>query len=116
MEGYLIGTFIGLFLSIFDLVFLGLTKEIYLGNFTKNWLIIACIGYSLVPYIFYKGLSYTSLTILNLSWDITSDILVTMAGIFFFKEYLGYTKAIGIVLACITLLLFSVDDIIHSKK
>ncbi len=116
MDGYLIGTLIGLFLSLFDLVFLGLTKEIYLGNFEKKWLLLACIGYSLVPYIFYKGLNYTSLTILNLSWDITSDIVVTMAGIYFFKEYLGYTKAIGLVLACITLFLFSADDImLHFK-
>ena len=116
MNGYLIGSIIGVCLALFDLIFLGLIKEVHLGNFSKNWILLACIGYGLVPFIFYKGLQYTSLTILNLSWDIMSDIIVTSAGILFFKEYLGTTKAIGIAFAIIALMIFSIDDFIKETK
>ncbi len=116
MNGYLIGSVIGTCLAIFDLVFLGLIKEVYLGNFNKNWIWLACIGYGFVPFLFYKGLQYTSLTILNLSWDIMSDIIVTSAGILFFKEYIGTTKAIGIAFAIIALMIMSIEDFINVTK
>ncbi len=45
-----------------------------------------------------------------------SDIIVTSAGILFFKEYLGTTKAIGIAFAIIALMILSIEDFINVTK
>ena len=72
---------------------------------------IAMLVYSFQPYIFLQSLQYESMTVMNILWDVISDILVTIMGIFYFKEHISPLKQVGILFAFISIILFSVDDL-----
>ena len=72
---------------------------------------IAMLIYSFQPYIFLQALQYESMTVMNILWDIISDILVTVLGIFYFKEQISSMKQVGLAFAFISIVLFSVDDL-----
>ncbi len=66
--------------------------------------------YSLQPYIFLKSLAHQSLTVMNLLWDVMSDVTVTIIGLFYFKEKLTKFKKIGVLLSVISIILLSWKD------
>ena len=72
---------------------------------------IAMLIYSFQPYLFLQALQYESMTVMNILWDIISDILVTIMGIFYFKEQISSMKQVGLAFAFISIILFSVDDL-----
>lgn len=100
---------LGLLLAFFDLFNMGTLKNIYLKKFSHAYIWPVTILYALQPWIFLKGLNFTSMTVLNLSWDLLSDILVTFSGILYFKESLTHYKFFGVVFAVIAIILFAVD-------
>lgn len=104
-----IGLLIGLVLSVFDLFNMGTMKQISLHKFPVSTLWIVSLLYSIQPWIFLKGLNFTSMTVLNLSWDLLSDILVTLSGLFYFKEQLTEYKALGVMFSVLALILFGID-------
>lgn len=65
--------------------------------------------YSLQPLIFLQSLKYESMTVMNMMWDVMSDIYVTIIGIFYFKEKISYLKRIGLSFAFIAVFLLSYD-------
>lgn len=111
MDGHIITIFTALFLALNDVVNLGILKKLHTGaikNFT--WLGIPIFLYSLQPLIFYFGLGHTSMTALNLLWDVMSDVLVTASGLFYFKEKLSMRKYIGVLFSFIAIILLSGND------
>ena len=103
--------FIGLFLAILDLVNNYILKNISLNIFSRNkGLVISSLLYLIQPFILLKGLNYGTLTVLNLSWDILSDILVTALGLFYFREQVSGLKIYGVGFALLALCFFILDD------
>jgi EamA domain-containing membrane protein RarD len=72
-------------------------------------MIIALLFQSIQPWIFLKGLNSSSMTILNLTWDLVSDILVTLMGILYFREEISGLKMIGVLFAFVSVSLFALD-------
>jgi len=107
------GLLIILVLVINDIISFGITKSVYLqsGIFnTKYWLIVPVILYGLQILIFYYGLHKTSMTILNIKWNLTSNILVTLIGIYYFGERINNLKIIAFVLAFLSIVLFGIES------
>jgi drug/metabolite transporter (DMT)-like permease len=50
------------------------------------------------------------MTVMNILWDLSSDIIVTFIGIFILGEKIGFRKSIGIVLSFIAIYLFTFED------
>jgi multidrug transporter EmrE-like cation transporter len=50
-----------------------------------------------------------TLTVMNLVWDLTSDILVTITGTVMFGEKISFRKWMGVGLAFVSLLLLSTE-------
>ena len=71
---------------------------------------ISMILYLIQPWIVLKGLNFGSLTILNLAWDLMSDVLVTMLGLWYFGEKVVGLKLWGVLFAFLAILLFAIDD------
>lgn len=67
--------------------------------------------YSLQPLIFLKSLEYESLTIMNVLYDMMSDIYVTAVGLFYFKEKLTTVKQWALMFAFTAIVLFSYDSV-----
>ena len=107
------GTFylflIGFLLTINDLLSFGICKYIYLNKLNNYFLFIPSIMYSFQIPLFYYGITYSSMAVLNIVWNLMSIILVTCLGLFYFNEKISNIKTIALVLGLFSLLLFSLD-------
>lgn len=103
------GILMGGVLALFDLFNMSVLKNISLGAYRQAviWPVVGL--YALQPWIFLKGLSFTSMTVLNLSWDLLSDIIVTLCGLLYFRESLTNYKMFGVFFAIISIILFGLD-------
>ncbi len=79
-------------------------------------MIFVTLFYAIQPWIFLKGLQFSSMTVLNLSWDLLSDVLVTMAGLIYFREYMTGLRIFGITFSFLAIILFSVDRYKNPSK
>jgi TRAP-type mannitol/chloroaromatic compound transport system permease small subunit len=104
------GIVIGLSLAFIDIISMGITKQINLGLLQKSWLPIAVILYGCQMLIFNYGLNITSMTVLNLSWNLFSNILITLIGIYYFKENINHLETYGILFAMFALFLFGLSE------
>jgi len=101
----------GLTMATVDVFILSLLKLFNIGAVRGVVPILAAmIVYSLQPILFLKSLSFSSLTVMNLLWDVASDVLVTLVGLFYFKEELSLPKKFGVGLSLISIVLLSYSD------
>ena len=71
---------------------------------------LAMLFYSFQPIIFLKSLKYESLTVMNLLWDVMSDVSVTIIGLFYFGEKLSTYKKVGVFLSMLSIILLTYED------
>jgi multidrug transporter EmrE-like cation transporter len=91
---------------------LALFKGYSIGNITWNAVVpIGMLFYSLHPYIFLHSLRYESMTVMNLLFDVISDVTVTMVGLLYFRESLSNMKKVGLLLAFIGIILLSYETV-----
>jgi len=81
------------------------TKAKYL-----KWMIVPTLVYAIQPWIFLSSLKFETMTVMNLVWDLMSDVLVTIVGIYYFGEKLGPVKSLGVFTALISIALLAYDD------
>jgi multidrug transporter EmrE-like cation transporter len=94
-----------------DVVVLAWIKDYSLGLLSWKMIPIGMLLYGLQPLIFLQSLRYETMTVMNISWDLISDILVTATGLLYFKEKLTPMKQLGLGFAFIAIVLFACDDI-----
>ena len=100
------------FMALIDTIVFSSLKEYTLGTFTWQGVIpLSMILYSFQPYIFLKSLKYETMTVMNIMWDVISDIFVTIVGLFYFKETLSPLKMTGLAFAFIAIVLLSYDEL-----
>ena len=99
----------GLAMASLDGIILSLLKAVSLGWLgSLRWMIVPTIAYAAQPWIFLQSLKFEGLTVMNLLWDVMSDVIVTLIGLFYFGESLTWSKKLGVVLS-----LFSVFLLTH---
>jgi drug/metabolite transporter (DMT)-like permease len=113
------------FLKLFDLTALGFggamaTIDAFilstLKAYSLGWLewrgfiIIAMLVYGCQPLLFLQSLKFNSLTVMNLLWDVMSDVVVTIIGLFYFKEKLTKFKKMGVILSLVSIILLTWKD------
>jgi multidrug transporter EmrE-like cation transporter len=106
------GLLIAFILSINDVISFGIAKLTFLKIYSIGWLIIPVILYGLQLPLFYYGLKFSSMSILNISWNLISNILVTLVGFFYFKEQVSNVEMIGLIFAFLSIACFTYDDIV----
>ena len=103
--------FLGSMMASLDVFMMSLAKLSSKGKIAYGTALpIATIVYSLEPYIFFKSLNYESLTTMNLVWDLTSDVIVTSVGIFYFGESIKGLRWLAVLFALFSLGLFAYTD------
>jgi len=101
----------GVSMAMLDVLMMSLAKYSSRGQISYGIALpIATVLYSLEPYIFFKSLKYESLTAMNLIWDLTSDILVTILGVFWFGESIKSLRWLAVLFAIFSLGLFAYTD------
>lgn len=94
-----------------DALILAGLKEYSTGQLVwRSFMPIAMVIYSLQPVLFLQSLQFGSMTVMNLLWDVLSDLLVTAIGLFYFKEPISFVKQIGLCFAFIAIVLLSYDE------
>jgi multidrug transporter EmrE-like cation transporter len=100
-----------LVMASFDVIMMSIIKSYNIGSLKGiKWMIIPTISYALQPWIFLNSLSYQSMIVMNLLWDVISDVLVTANGYFIFGESLTRTKWMGVGLSLISIYLLTCKD------
>lgn len=99
----------GLLFGILDALCLPIVKSVSIGTFAPAMMLIPVILYGASPLIFLKGLQGETLTILNLVWDLTSDVVVTLIGLLVFAEQISSVKKIGVLLSFVSLFLMTYE-------
>ena len=97
-------------MALIDVFMLGILKAMNLGWLNKNLMILPTLTYAMQPWIFAQSLKVESLVVMNLLWDVISDVLVTIAGLYFFKETLSSRKMLGVLLSFISILLLTFKE------
>lgn len=102
---------LGLMMASLDVVMMSLAKLTSRGQLSINSALpIATVLYAAEPYIFFKSMKYESLTAMNLIWDLTSDVIVTLVGIFYFGESIKGLRWLAVLFAIFSLALFAYTD------
>lgn len=98
-------------MALIDVGMLGLVKEVSKSGIKSLALmIIPTIAYAIQPWVFLSAIKTETMTVMNLTWDLVSDILVSLLGIFYFGEKIGTVRMVGLFLAFISLALLSWKD------
>ena len=93
-----------------DSTMLSLIKYISTDNKHIGWIILPMIIYSLQPVLFYLSMKYETLTVMNLLWDVISDVIITLIGLLVFQETIGPYKKAGVILSFLSITLMSLND------
>ena len=100
--------FFGMSMAVVDVIVLSMLKAKYNENYpilNTPWIfVLAFMLYGFQTLIFYKSLNYGGLTQMNLMWDLSSDILVTFIGLYFFTESVTTQQKVGIILGIIAII------------
>lgn len=98
-------------MALIDAFILSSLKAYNLGWIQwRGILIISMLIYSFQPLLFLESLKYNTLTVMNLLWDVMSDVLVTSIGLFYFSEKLTPLKRAGVLSSIVSIILLSIND------
>ena len=100
----------GSFMASIDVFIFTILKLLNTGVLTNMWwMVIPTAVYSLQPWIFLRSLQVESMIVMNLIWNLLSDLFVTTNGLIFLKEKLSHTKMAGVLLSIIGIYLMSCE-------
>ena len=101
----------GIVMALIDINMMGTLKFIDQGKLAYAvGLPIATLLYAFQPYVFLKAMSHSNMLTTNLIWNLASNIMVTLLGVFFFKEKIKGLKWLAIGLSLFSLGIFAYSD------
>jgi multidrug transporter EmrE-like cation transporter len=100
----------GVLLALLDVVTFPFVKLVSLGSLSTGWMFLPILLYSIGPVLLLKSLQVEGLAVINFLWDLISSVLITILGIYVFKEKINRVKALGIFLSFICIMLLSYEE------
>jgi len=98
-------------MALIDALILSSLKAFNLGWIQwRGIILISMVVYACQPLLFLESLKYSTLTVMNLLWDVMSDVLVTAIGLFYFSEKLTRFKKLGVMFSFISIILLTWKD------
>ncbi len=97
-------------IALLDIGSLGVAKSVFLGHLPKIAMGASLLIYGVQIGFFYYALNFEGMAVLNLLWDVLSDIFVTAFGILYFKEKITGKKAIGFLFSAVAIFLLTSSD------
>jgi drug/metabolite transporter (DMT)-like permease len=103
--------FLGSLMASLDIVMMSSAKMIHEGTLSATiGVAFAVLVYTLEPLLFIKAMNYEGMVVMNLTWDLLSDIVVTLQGVLVFGETINPLRWIGVFTAFIALAIFAYTD------
>jgi multidrug transporter EmrE-like cation transporter len=107
----LLPIFFGIVMALVDITMMGTLKFVDQGKLAYNiGFPIATLLYAFEPYVFLKAMAHSNMLTTNLIWNLASNILVTLLGVFFFKEKVKGLKWLAIGLSLFSLGIFAYSE------
>jgi multidrug transporter EmrE-like cation transporter len=107
----LLPIFFGLVMALIDINMMGTLKFIDQGKLAYAiGFPIATLLYAFQPYVFLKAMAHSNMLTTNLIWNLASNIMVTLLGVFFFKEKIKGLKWLAIGLSLFSLGIFAYSE------
>ena len=107
----LLPIFFGLVMALIDINMMGTLKFVDQGKLAYAiGLPIAILLYAFQPYVFLKAMAHSNMLTTNLIWNLASNIMVTLLGVFFFKEKIKGLKWLAICLSLFSLGIFAYSE------
>jgi multidrug transporter EmrE-like cation transporter len=92
----------GSLLAFNDIVMMPFVKQI-VGGWPFAYILFPMLAYALDPLIFFFAMKGEGMALMNLVWNLISNVIITFTGIVMFKEVVPPTKMIGIALSFVAL-------------
>jgi multidrug transporter EmrE-like cation transporter len=103
--------FFGVVMATIDVVMMGAVKMTHEGTLSHAFGVpFALFFYAMEPLIFLKAMNYEGMAVTNLIWNLASDIVVTLQGIFFFGESIAGMRWVAVGMALVSLTIFAYTD------
>jgi multidrug transporter EmrE-like cation transporter len=103
--------FFGTLMAFLDIFMMSSVKMIHQGTMPTWWGIPLSVGiYALEPLIFLKAMKYEGMVVTNLVWNLMSNIIVTLQGIFIFGESIKGLRWLGICMSLVSLCFMAYTD------
>jgi len=101
----------GTVMALIDITMMGTLKLVDQGKLAYAvGLPVATLLYAFEPYVFLKAMTHSNMVTTNLIWNLASNILVTLTGVFFFRESIKGLKWLAIALSLFSLAIFAYTD------
>lgn len=101
----------GSFMALIDIVMMSTIKMVGIGKISLAVGLPIAIGlYALEPIIFLKAMTYEGMVVTNLVWNLMSNIIVTLQGVFIFGESIKGLRWLGIAMSLVALTLLAYTD------
>jgi len=101
----------GTVMALIDISMMGTLKLVDQGKLAYAvGLPVATLLYAFEPYVFLKAMTHSNMVTTNLIWNLASNILVTLIGVFFFRESIKGLKWLAIALSLFSLAIFAYSD------
>ena len=99
----------GLAFGALDSIALPIVKGVSIG-WNPAWMLIPALMYAASPFVMLTALRKETLTIMNLVWDLSSDLFITLIGLFVFAETLSPMKLLGVFFSFLALFCMSYEN------
>ena len=94
----------GIVMAMIDVGILGMLRFAHeQKKLTLGVVLTASMIYALQPILFYKSLDQANMITMNILWDLSSDVLVTIMGFIVFREILQTRQLLGLALAFVAI-------------
>jgi drug/metabolite transporter (DMT)-like permease len=104
-----IGALIAFILSFIGAISLIVIKHIDDKFLSNKWIFVPIVISIASLFITFVGLQYTTFTILNMQWNVMSNIIVTAAGILYFNEIHSIYEIIGLIFGFLSVMILSFE-------
>jgi multidrug transporter EmrE-like cation transporter len=100
--------FFGVVMAAIDVIMMGAVKMVHQGTLSHAFGVpFALFFYALQPLLFLKAMNYEGMAVTNLIWNLTSDVVVTLQGIFVFGESIAGMRWVAVGMALVSLTIFA---------
>lgn len=101
----------GIIMALIDIAMMTTVKMTSTGQLTNSvGLPLSMILYSFEPIVFLKAMSYQGMVVTNLVWNMMSNIIVTLQGVFIFGESIKGLRWVGIGMSIVALSIFAYTE------
>jgi multidrug transporter EmrE-like cation transporter len=101
----------GVWMALIDIAMMSCVKLVDQGRLSYMiGMPVATLLYAMEPYVFLKAMTYSNMTIVNLIWNMTSNVIVTLSGVLIFGEKIQGIKWIAVGIALFSLGLFAYSE------